>query len=56
MKIESYIIVKGQNPDQIEKQVNEFIEDAFQPFGSIVASPIEGGGIFYIQPMIKYEQ
>jgi Domain of unknown function (DUF1737) len=53
MKIEAYIMVRSPSPEALEKRVNEFIKDGFQPYGNLVIAPIQEGEIIYIQPMTK---
>jgi hypothetical protein len=40
----NYVVINGEEEDllNIEKTVNEYIEDGYVPLGSIVINPISG--------------
>jgi len=50
MKIVEYIVLESKNADVLKRQVNEKINEGYQPHGSIAA---DNNKVY--QPMVKYK-
>lgn len=50
MKIVEYIVVESKNSDVLKRQVNDRINEGYQPFGSMTA---DNNKVY--QPMVKYK-
>ena len=61
-KIKKYVIKVGK-PSELETEVQNYIDDGWQPFGSLQRCVVENhypaGGVdktnMFLQPIVKYE-
>lgn len=53
--IKEYELAGSESPNGLVDQVNDLIENGWQPFGNAFVVPIESeGAAWYYQPMVKY--
>ena len=51
-QILQYTIIVSEYSHEIAKEVNEWIEKGWQPYGDLVKADIKG---YLYQPMVRYE-
>ncbi|MFW6047630.1 MAG: hypothetical protein ACOCP4_07600 [Candidatus Woesearchaeota archaeon] len=50
MKVVEYIVIESKSSDVLKRQVNNKINEGYQPYGSM---SVDNGKIY--QPMVKYK-
>lgn len=55
-KIIDYLIINSSNEEKMEKNVQEFIGDGWQPIGGVCVTIDEYGYEHFYQAIVKYEE